>query len=118
MFGMYQFPDKETRTLKVATLDELVDNTELGELEAQNWGRALLFHHQWMVLAREHAAALVMLSKEISVVRPLPTLCCCLPSTSAYTVFTAVLVWLVTDLWGGTPCNSGIHKTVQFVLQL
>lgn len=68
MFGAYQFPDVETRTLKVAALDLLVDDLEMDMAEAQRWAQALNFHHQWMVLAREHAAALVLLTKEIGVV--------------------------------------------------
>jgi hypothetical protein len=68
MFGAYQFPDIETRTLKVAALDELVDSLEMDMDEAQRWAQALTFHHQWMVLSREHAAALVLLTKEIGVV--------------------------------------------------
>jgi hypothetical protein len=68
MFGAYQFPDVETRTLKVAALDLLVDDLEMDMQEAQRWAQALTFHHQWMVLAREHAAALVLLTKEIGVV--------------------------------------------------
>ncbi|WIA30500.1 hypothetical protein OEZ86_000584 [Tetradesmus obliquus] len=68
MFGAYQFPEVETRTLKVAALDALVDDLEMDLTEAQDWAQALTFHHQWMVLAREHAAALVLLTKEIGVV--------------------------------------------------
>lgn len=76
MFGAYQFPEVETRTLKVAALDALVDDLEMDLTEAQDWAQALTFHHQWVVLAREHAAALVLLTKEIGVVSV--ARCCCI----------------------------------------
>eukprot|EP00775_Hariotina_reticulata_P002315 gene2315-2623_t len=68
MFGSYQFDDKAARNLKVAAVDELVSEADMSEEEAQGWGRALVFHHQWMLLAREHAAALVSMSRDIMAV--------------------------------------------------
>lgn len=65
---MYQFGPSETRTLKVAVVDQLTVDTSMTEEEAQSWGRALTFHHQWMVLSREHASALVVHSREIMMV--------------------------------------------------
>lgn len=76
LFGMYQFGPIEMRTLKVAVVDELTENSSMTEEEAQSWGRALTFHHQWMVLSREHAAALVLNMREIVVVRHKGGGCC------------------------------------------
>jgi len=72
LFGLYQFGPTEMRTLKVAVVEELVENSSMTEEEAQSWGRALSFHHQWMVLSREHAAALVHHAREIMMVRHAP----------------------------------------------
>lgn len=69
---MYQFGPTEMRTLKVAVVEELVENSSMTEEEAQAWGRALTFHHQWMVMSREHAAALVHHTREIMMVRQAP----------------------------------------------
>ncbi|KAF8068441.1 PU1 [Scenedesmus sp. PABB004] len=68
LFGSYQFPEREGRALKVAALEQLESDTGLAGAEAQEWARALTFHHQWMVLCRDHAAALVALATEISVI--------------------------------------------------
>jgi hypothetical protein len=46
LFGAYQFGPTETRTLKVAVVDQLVSDTAMCEAEAQSWGQALTFHHQ------------------------------------------------------------------------
>eukprot|EP00882_Tetradesmus_deserticola_P028387 GHRQ01031621.1.p3 GENE.GHRQ01031621.1~~GHRQ01031621.1.p3 ORF type:complete len:112 (+),score=35.47 GHRQ01031621.1:560-895(+) len=89
MFGSYQFPEVETRTLKVAALDLLVDELEMGMDEAQRWAQALTFHHQWMVLAREHAAALVLLTKEIGVVSKWMFTC-----LSAVACCTTIKAWM------------------------
>jgi len=65
LFGAYQFAEREQTTLKAATEEELRVTGGMGEREAAAWAEALTFHHQWMVVAREHAAALVALRKEI-----------------------------------------------------
>lgn len=65
---MYQFGSEEHRTLQDSCYEELEYNTELTKAEAQQWSQALTFHHQWMVLSREHAAAVVKLRTEITVV--------------------------------------------------
>jgi hypothetical protein len=59
---------REQLTLKAATEDELRATGAMGEREAAAWAEALTFHHQWMVLSREHAAALVALRKEVILV--------------------------------------------------
>jgi alkylhydroperoxidase family enzyme len=69
LFGVYQFGAAEQSTLKAATADELRVAGGLGEREAAAWAEALTFHHQWMVLSREHAAALVALRRNIITVR-------------------------------------------------
>lgn len=51
-----------------ATSEELV-LSGMGEREAAAWAEALTFHHQWMVVSREHAASLVALRKDIITVR-------------------------------------------------
>jgi hypothetical protein len=56
-------------TLREAVRDELLENSAMTHREAAEWGEALTFHHQWMVLSREHAAALVHHRKEIVMVR-------------------------------------------------
>ena len=38
---------------------------DMSSSEAEAWGVALTFHHQWMVLSRAHALALVALQKNI-----------------------------------------------------
>ena len=73
LFGLYQFGDVEMRTLKVAVVDELMENSSMTQEEAQAWGAALTFHHQWMVLSREHVTALVQDMKDLMLVRH--TLC-------------------------------------------
>lgn len=35
------------------------------EREAAAWAEALTFHHQWMIISREHALALVALKREM-----------------------------------------------------
>ena len=52
-------------TLKDAVVDELLQNSSMTRREAHSWGDALSFHHQWMVLSREHAAALVHHRRDI-----------------------------------------------------
>lgn len=69
LFGLYQFGAPEMVTLKEAVLDELLENSSMTQSEAADWGEALTFHHQWMVLSREHAAALVHHRREIVMVR-------------------------------------------------
>lgn len=49
-------------------MEELLDNSAMTNSEAHEWGNALTFHHQWMVLSREHAAALVQHRREIMMV--------------------------------------------------
>ncbi len=49
--------------------DELQVVGGLGAGEAANWAEALTFHHQWMLVSREHAAALYTLRKDIIQVR-------------------------------------------------
>jgi hypothetical protein len=87
LFGSYQFDDKAARNLKVAAVDELVSEADMSEEEAQGWGRALIFHHQWMVLAREHAAALVSMSRDIIAVS-----CACISSCKSRQQGMALLV--------------------------
>lgn len=65
---MYQFGKEEQDTLQDSCCEELEFGTELTKAEAQQWSKALTFHHQWMVLSREHAAAVVKLRTEITVV--------------------------------------------------
>jgi hypothetical protein len=65
LFGAYQFAQREQSTLKAASEEELRLSGGMGEREAAAWAEALSFHHQWMVLAREHAAGLVALRKDI-----------------------------------------------------
>ncbi len=66
---MYQFGPTEMVTLKEAVVEELLENSAMTNSEAHEWGNTLTFHHQWMVLAREHAAALVKHRREILMVR-------------------------------------------------
>jgi hypothetical protein len=47
----------------------LLEVSALTQAEAAAWGDALTFHHQWMVLSREHAAALVHHRREVLMVR-------------------------------------------------
>jgi hypothetical protein len=68
LFGLYQFGAPEMVTLKEAVVEELLDNSAMTNSEAHEWGNALTFHHQWMVLSREHAAALVQHRREIMMV--------------------------------------------------
>lgn len=65
---MYQFGDEEQDILQKACHEELMYYTESTPGEADNWVQSLTFHHQWMVLCREHAAAVVKLRSEINVV--------------------------------------------------
>jgi hypothetical protein len=66
-------------TLKEAVVDELLENSSMDQEEADTWGNALSFHHQWMVLSREHAAALVHHRRDIILVRGRGTAgCLCL----------------------------------------
>lgn len=65
LFGAYQFAAREQNTLKEATQEELRLTGGMSEREAAAWAEALSFHHQWMIVSREHAAALVALRKDI-----------------------------------------------------
>lgn len=69
LFGLYQFGAPEMDTLQSAVLEELLEVSALTPPEAAAWRDALTFHHQWMVLSREHAAALVHHRREILMVR-------------------------------------------------
>lgn len=65
---MYQFGEEEHTVLQEACIEEVQEDTNLDRVEAHKWSQALTFHHQWMVLSREHAAAVVKLRTEITVV--------------------------------------------------
>jgi hypothetical protein len=65
LFGQYEFGAPEMATLRAAVVDELLQNRSMTRRQAASWGDALSFHHQWMVLSREHAAALVHHRRDI-----------------------------------------------------
>lgn len=65
LFGAYQFGEEEYNTLKAATAEQLRLDADMSHHMSQAWANALTFHHQWMVLSREHALALVALKPEI-----------------------------------------------------
>jgi hypothetical protein len=107
LFGLYQFGAPEMQTLKDAVVDELLENSSMDREEADTWGNALSFHHQWMVLSREHAAALVHHSREIILVRGWRTAGGCIVITSqAWHVPTQnhVLPNVMVCLRGGGVC--------------
>jgi hypothetical protein len=58
LFGSYQFGPEENATLREAAEEELLDDGGFSAEDARRWSRALTFHHQWLVLSREHAALL------------------------------------------------------------
>jgi hypothetical protein len=57
------------RVLRGAVEEDLQLDCCMAQQEAAAWGRALTFHHQWMVLCREHAAALVHHKQDVIKVR-------------------------------------------------
>lgn len=59
LFGAYEFGKPEMCVLRAAVVEDLQLEGCSTQREAAAWGKALTFHHQWMVLCREHAAALV-----------------------------------------------------------
>lgn len=65
LFGAYQFPEREQTILMNAVTETLQLEGGLSATEASLWGNCLTFHHQWMVLSRQHALALVALKGDI-----------------------------------------------------
>jgi hypothetical protein len=63
-FGSYEFGTPEVTALKSAVVEELASNGR-SDRQAQAWADALTFHHQWMVLSREHVAALLQHRREV-----------------------------------------------------
>lgn len=64
LFGSYEFGEPEVTALKSA-VDEELTSSGRSDSQAQEWSKALTFHHQWMVLSREHVAALLQHRTEV-----------------------------------------------------
>jgi hypothetical protein len=77
LFGAYEFGKPEMVALRGAVVEDLIDEGGMNQQEAAAWGKALSFHHQWMVLSREHAAALVHHRHDVSKVRGCQKRPCC-----------------------------------------
>jgi hypothetical protein len=67
--GLFEFGAREMTALRTAVQEDLLESTSLTAAAAAAWRDALTFHHQWCVLAREHAAALVHHMRDILRVR-------------------------------------------------
>jgi hypothetical protein len=106
LFGSYLFGAEEHTTLRLAAEEEMLADGGFSAEEARRWSRALTFHHQWMVLSREHALVLCGMKAELlKAAKVLHRACCAVRAGMAPDEFA-----LVTALR-----FSGLARSVQRV---
>ncbi len=59
LFGAYQYDEQAQGHLQAVVTEHLQHEAGLKAGAARTWAQGLTFHHQWMVLSRQHAQLLV-----------------------------------------------------------
>lgn len=68
--GLYVFGQQDMQLLRKEVQQRLMQEGSYTRQQAQQWGKALTFHHQWLVVPREHAQVLVQNMEEVLQVGP------------------------------------------------